>query len=768
MQTSPFYCSHCGAANDKIALLCFACSFPLSQDAEKLEDAAVLLNQRYRVLTSVGIGGFGTIYKVQDTQRADALFAVKQINLINLSTAQIIEATEAFHREVRMLFSLHHENLPRIYDSFTDPQHWYMVMDFIEGETLEQYLAVKSMSIRSSGMPFIPINEIIAIGMQLCAVLAYLHKQQPPIIFRDLKPANIIRTTQGHLFLIDFGIARQFKPGKVKDTLPLGSPGYAPPEQYGKAQTTPSADIYSFGVLLHQLLSGEDPSDHPFQFAPLRMYGGSDLMELEALIQRMVHREAEQRPKIDEVKEVFQHLQARDHLPYGNVFASPQPQSAGTPINPPSLIQQQVPFPQASMVPRQQQSRRRFIRLGLGAAAVFSAGWLASSWFSHGSFQTAKTVEATNSDKKTKVASPVKYAPTVLWTFRANGAVYTPIVDATVAYVGSDDTNLYAIDAMTGQQKWAFSTGNAVIATPSIVNGIVYAVSTDGNLYAIDAMTGQQKWALTLANDVYVPMIANGLVYLISDANTFYAVDAATGQIKWTFSNGYILEVVDGVVYGGLNDGSFYAADATTGQQKWIVPTRNSVNISPISLTVVTGVVYGGLNDGSLCAIDATTGKKKWMFLPPAPVDASFLPAISNGVVYIGSFTGNIYAIDAETGQKKWAFPTDNAVYSTPTISNGVIYVGSNDNTFYAIDAATGKKKWAFSTGNAIDAPSVVENGVVYVGSFDKNIYTIDAATGKKKWIFPTNRPVDSILAVVDDVVYVSSDKGNLCALTTP
>src|SRR5438876_3457874 len=89
----------------------------------------------------------------------------------------------------------------------------------------------------------LPFSEVLSIGIQLCTVLAYLHSRQPPIIFRDVKPANIMRTSTGHLYLIDFGIARHFKPGQKKDTTALGSPGYAAPEQYGKAQTTIQTDI---------------------------------------------------------------------------------------------------------------------------------------------------------------------------------------------------------------------------------------------------------------------------------------------------------------------------------------------------------------------------------------------------------------------------------------------------------------------------------------------------------------------------------------------
>jgi len=182
-----------------------------------------------------------------------------------------------------------HPNLPRIYEHFFDAGHWYLVMDFIEGETLEGYLA-------SSGKDHLPTEEVVDIGIQPCTVLDYLHTQQPPIIFRDLKPANVIRTADGHLYLIDFGIARHFKPGQAKDTVAFGSPGYAAPEQYGKAQTTPQSDIYSLGATLHQLLTGNDPSEKPFHFAAMGNGVQPVPARLERLVMQMVEMDEDERP----------------------------------------------------------------------------------------------------------------------------------------------------------------------------------------------------------------------------------------------------------------------------------------------------------------------------------------------------------------------------------------------------------------------------------------------------------------------------------------
>src|SRR6266568_3381985 len=282
--SSPLYCNHCGAANQDQEERCFVCEGPLHAPSRE-----PLLKERYRILVAVGQGGFGAVYKVEDTQGGNRLLAMKEINLSALAAQEAIEATDAFNREVYLLSDLTHPNLPCIYDHFTDREHWYLVMDYIEGETLEQYLD-RIVSGR------LPLEEVLDIGIQLCTVLDYLHTREPSIIFRDLKPANVMRTSASHLYLIDFGIARHFKPGQPRDTIPLGSPGYAAPEQYGRAQTTPRADIYSLGALLHQLLTGNNPAQNPFRFELSPLQGLSIPRRLQSLVLQMVDMDVNNRP----------------------------------------------------------------------------------------------------------------------------------------------------------------------------------------------------------------------------------------------------------------------------------------------------------------------------------------------------------------------------------------------------------------------------------------------------------------------------------------
>ena len=298
-----------------------------------------LLKQHYRILDSVGKGGMGAVYRAEDTQLGNRKVAVKEMSQSGLSPQEVVEAADAFKREALTLAGLQHPNLPNIYDHFSEGGRWYLVMSFIQGETLEDYLD------KANGGK-LPVEEVLQIGVQLCTVLNYLHTQQPPIIFRDLKPSNVMQTQDRYLYLIDFGIARHFKPGQAKDTAAYGSAGYSSPEQYGKAQTTPQSDIYNLGALLHQMLSGNNPSSTPFRFAPLQTLGQPALTELAALITSMLDMDAQRRPaSMAAVKQVLERIadQQRHQAP-----ESPQWQNQPQAETSPSSRQYLLPQPSAS------------------------------------------------------------------------------------------------------------------------------------------------------------------------------------------------------------------------------------------------------------------------------------------------------------------------------------------------------------------------------------------------------------------------------------
>jgi WD40 repeat protein/tRNA A-37 threonylcarbamoyl transferase component Bud32 len=315
MFSATLFCDNCGAANRCGANFCSACGYRIPAASGSISHTLTglltphnLLNRRYRIVGQVGQGGFGAVYKAEDSVFGQRAVAVKEMSQSGLDAAELAEATRAFKHEALLLAGLRHPNLPGIYDQFSENGRWYLVMDFIEGQTLEAVLESKA----ASGQGRLPLEQALEIAGQLCSVLTYLHTRQPPIIFRDLKPANIMLTPQGHLYLIDFGIARLFKPGQATDTAALGSTGYAAPEQYGKAQTTVQTDLYGLGATLHQMLTGHDPSDSPFHFAALHDY--PEVPQLALLLKQLVEPGVSKRPASallvsQQLQEIATHVQ---------------------------------------------------------------------------------------------------------------------------------------------------------------------------------------------------------------------------------------------------------------------------------------------------------------------------------------------------------------------------------------------------------------------------------------------------------------------------
>jgi len=212
-----------------------------------------LLQGRYRILRQIGGGGMGIVYLAEDTRLAGRRCAIKEMSPAQLAPQDRTWAIPAFQQEAQMLANLKHHGLTPVTDFFPEGGNWYLVMDFVEGETLEKRLE------KAPGGR-LPLGEALNVTRQLCDVLEYLHRQTPPVVFRDLKPGNVMLTPGGEVKLIDFGIARFFKVGQTRDTVNLGTPGYAAPELYGGlGQSDPRSDVYSLGALLLQMVTGYDP-----------------------------------------------------------------------------------------------------------------------------------------------------------------------------------------------------------------------------------------------------------------------------------------------------------------------------------------------------------------------------------------------------------------------------------------------------------------------------------------------------------------------------
>jgi len=252
-----------------------------------LEKGTVLYNL-YKIIDLLGKGAMGNVYLVERLKDNKKL-VVKEVIFHEKIEPDIESAKEMFFREAEIMAKFNHPGLPKMYGAFSQDEREYIAMDYIEGKTLEEILD------SSPG----PLEEEKAIkwALMLADILNYLHSAFPsPVVYRDIKPSNVIITPEGTPKLIDFGIARHYRPDKTTDTFRLGTPGYAAPEQHkNKGQSTPQTDIFGLGVLLFQMLAKYDPTLTPFKFPPLKSLNPSVSLELENTVSRAIELEPAKR-----------------------------------------------------------------------------------------------------------------------------------------------------------------------------------------------------------------------------------------------------------------------------------------------------------------------------------------------------------------------------------------------------------------------------------------------------------------------------------------
>ncbi len=239
-----------------------------------MAEVGQIINNKYEILKLVGKGGMSRVYLAMDTN-IHKPWAVKEIDktVRDQNNEVIIQSAIA---EANLIKELDHNAIVRIVDIIDEPDKIFIIEDFIDGETLNAII------LREGAQPQ---EKVIEWAIQICSALEYLHTRKPPIIYRDMKPANVMLKPEGNVKIIDFGIAREYKEQNTEDTKCLGTKGYAAPEQFGgKGQTDARTDVYCLGVTLYYLVTGMNPSEPPYEIYPIRHWNPKLSSGLEAII----------------------------------------------------------------------------------------------------------------------------------------------------------------------------------------------------------------------------------------------------------------------------------------------------------------------------------------------------------------------------------------------------------------------------------------------------------------------------------------------------
>jgi eukaryotic-like serine/threonine-protein kinase len=587
------------------------------------------------------VGGMGSVYRARDQHFPNVVKLIAIKEMINRAPDPLVRKTivQNFEREANILASLNHPSIPRIYDYFTDGNRSYLALEFINGKDLE--------AIINETPGFLTEERVLGWAIELCDVVCFLHAHKPdPIIFRDMKPSNVMVNLQDHIILVDFGIAKPFQVGQ-KGTM-IGTEGYSPPEQY-RGEAGPLADIYALGATFHHALSRRDPRlEPPFSFGerPLRKINPAVSSELEAVINTAIQYNPEDRfPSVEAMKDALVAAGRKTGI-----------------LN----------------------------RIGRNTASIQAQGSIKPLW----TFQCEDEVRG----------APLYYGGsiyigsydhnlyslnvsdgTLKWKFATDGGVVTrPAAFEDNIFIGSEDQRLHVVSSRTGKIVWTYYTEGRVHSSPRIAEGHVFVGSDDNHLHAVNLVSGRAAWRFDAAAPVRsTPFVAGDLVYTGCESGDFYCVDFR-GQLKWHYKAKMAITsspwVADGIVYFASLDGTLYSLDAKAG---WVIWRFRMGKGSVSSPALADGMIFVGSADGHIYGIDAHTSKEAWRFKTDHQVSSS--PAIYKDALYCGSADGNLYCIEYKTGRLRWKFATKAPITGTPLVYDDIVYIGSTDHFLYAL-----------------------------------------------------------------------------------
>lgn len=610
-----------------------------TEGLEKLQPGTTL-QDRYLILGVLGSGGMSSVYKGRDLHfpNVTKLVAIKEMTSMLTDQTMYEMVVTNFEREADLLATLSHPSIPRIYDYYTDKNSLYLVMEFIDGKDLEAILHETD--------DFLPVEQIINWAIELCDVLSYLHNHKPePLVFRDMKPSNVMVDQHDQIRLIDFGIARIFQPGQ-KGTM-IGTEGYSPPEQY-RGEASPAGDIYALGATLHHLLTRRDPRiEPPFSFSerPIREINPNVSPEFEAIINTTLDYDPKKR--------------------YSTVEALKQ-----------ALL-----------------------------AAVKETGILLRPRTAEISAHEDEVKELWSFECEDEIrGSPILYQDVIfigcydnnlyaldaksgefLWKYATEGGITgRPAADEGVIFVGSEDHRLHAITARGGKLVWTYYTEGPIRSSPTLSHGHIFFGSDDAYLHVVNSLNGRRVWRAEANAPIWsTPLVQEERAYFGCESGDFYCYDFR-GEMKWRKKVKRAVTsspiIFDGLIYFGSKDWTLYALEVENGWQVWRFRMGGPTISTP---STSEDKIFIGCGDNNIYAVHARHAREVWRFSTEHQVTGS--PTVFEDSLYCGSVDGYLYCLDIRSGRLRWRFRTEGPITGSPAISGDKLYIGSNDHKVYAL-----------------------------------------------------------------------------------
>ncbi|OGO25271.1 MAG: protein kinase [Chloroflexi bacterium RBG_16_51_16] len=611
-----------------------------SASRQQLQPGQTLVD-RYNIQAVIGIGGMGSVYRARDLHFPNVVKLVAVKEMINLAPDPLIRQTivQNFEREANLLATLDHASIPRIYDYFSVDNKSYLVLEFVHGKDLEAVI--------NDTPGFLPEHQIINWAIQLCDVLSFLHAHKPdPIIFRDMKPSNVMIDHNGDVILVDFGIAKTFQTGQ-KGTM-IGTEGYSPPEQY-RGEATQLADIYSLGATLHHALTRRDPRlEPPFSFAerPVRRINAAVSSEFEAVINTsLMYNPAERFPSTDAMKDAL--------------MAVARKTGALSRIAPAMTAKINAIKPLWSFKCEDEIRGSALLYQGAIYIGCYDNNLYALS-AADGEFQ---------------------------WKYPTDGGIVSrPAVYDGNLFFGSEDQRLHVVSTRSGKVVWTYFTEGKIRSSPRIAEGHAFIGSDDQTLHAVNLNSGRASWKFVTDDPIHsTPHVANELVYVGTEGGMMHAIDFR-GGLKWRFQAKRAITsspiTNKQALFFASVDGTLYALDAKNGWAIWRFRLDKGSVSSP---ALAEEFLFIGAADGCIYCVDVRSSKEIWRFRTDNQVSSS--PTIYKDSLYCGSVDGFLYCLEYRSGRLRWKFQSEGPITGSPLVFDDIVYIGSADHQVYALFA---------------------------------------------------------------------------------
>ena len=604
--------------------------------------AGTVLQSRYEILKVIGVGGMGAVYQARDRRFADVTKVCAVKEMISLTSDLRLRqlSLDNFGREANILATLSHPSIPKIFDFFSEGQRNYLVIEFIDGRDLEVIIE------NSPG--FIEESQAVEWAIQICDVLSYLHGHRPnPIVFRDLKPSNIMVNSHNWAVLIDFGIAKVFQIGE-KGTM-IGTEGYSPPEQY-RGVAEPRGDIYALGATLHHLLTKRDPRlEPPFTFheRPIRRISPLVSERVEAIVARALEYEPERR------------------------FSS--------------ALEMKAAFLNSSGPKKTAYSMGASVDLEFGAEVVKTVWEFKCEDEVRSSPRVHQGILYAGAYDNNLYALDAKTGA-LRWKYPTEGGICSsPVIWEGNVYIGSEDNTMYCLRTDNGRIVWSCPTRGRIRSSPRVALDHVFFGSDDGELYALNARSGREVWRYKAGGPIRsTACVEDDLVFFGCTDGYVYALEIQTGHSLWRFrTNREVISspaVFDNLLIVGSGDWSVYAFDHKSGFNIWRRRTNHAVIASP---TIAGGQIYIGSADKNMYCLDVHTGRIIWKYIAEEQITSS--ATIVSEAVYFGCVDNYLYKLDAKSGDLIWRFKTGGPIPSSPAVDEQMVYIGSTDHKIYAL-----------------------------------------------------------------------------------